>query len=384
MISVARVVHGVGALQLLPNLLDERGCRRVMLASCRSIIETTDLIDRLTALLGDRVAGLADPIGAHTPVSAVDSLEQLGRKIGADAIVAIGGSSVSDAAKVVSLRLAGGRPEVIARDGVSAPGGGSPSTKPPPTLIVVPTTLSAGEYNGGAGMTEGIGGAKIIVLDDRQLPWAVILDPEVSLATPFGLWASTGVKAVDHAAEAIWGARCHPFGDALAATALQLLARSLPRTMEAPNDLSARLDSQIGSWLSIASMKNTQLHLSHLIEHNMGSYWHLSHGITSCVALPTVMAFLADEEPAKVASVAHALGSNVEPGISDRQIGKQGAKWLAEWIKSLGLPVRLRDILKSKEGFSEVAIQTVNELQFFGYVPPKSELAIRSLLEQMW
>jgi maleylacetate reductase len=381
--TVGRVVHGVGAYEAIADLLDELGSRRVIVASSRSVIERTDLIPRLRDIIGDRLCAVSRPIGPHTPAADVTALEAVATEQHADTLLALGGSSVSDGAKIAALRLGGATPRTVVTDGVTEIAQTGQVEKPIP-LIAVPTTLSVGEFTHGAGMVrEGCGG-KIMTMDDRMPPWAVVLDPEVTLPTPRNLWLSTGVKAVDHAAETIWGSHAHPVGDALSAAALSRLTDSLSRTAEDPADLEARLESQLAAWMSVTSMKNTSLHLSHILEHCMGTYWHLDHGTTSCVALPTVMSYLAEEAPSKVAAVARGLGVPDSPGQDASTAGKRGSARLAEWIEGLGLPHRLRDVVPDKSGFGAVAEQTVLALSFFGYVPEGRERTITELLSSMW
>jgi alcohol dehydrogenase class IV len=298
-------------------------------------------------------------------------------------VLALGGSSVADGAKIAALRLSGATPRIVVTDGSTETAQRGLSEQPVP-LIAVPTTLSAGEFTHGAGMVAEGHGGKIMTLDDRMPPWAVIFDPEVTLSTPRELWLSTGVKALDHAAETIWGAQSHPMGDALSAAALTRLTASLAVTAKSPHDLDARLESQMAAWMSVATMKNTSLHLSHILEHCIGTYWHLSHGLTSCVALPAVMDFLAQETPDKVAVVARALGVVADADASDERVARDGATLLHAWIGQLGLPNRLRDVVPDRTGFDEVAEQSVLALSFFGYVPAGGADTIKLLLDRMW
>jgi alcohol dehydrogenase len=136
--------------------------------------------------------------------------------------------------------------------------------------------------------------------------------------------------------------------------------------------------------MSVATMKNTSLHLSHILEHCMGTYWHLSHGLTSCVALPAVMDFLAQETPVKVAVVARALGVVADADANDERVARDGATSLQAWIGQLGLPNRLRDVVPDRTGFDEVAEQSVLALSFFGYVPAGGADTIKLLLDRMW
>lgn len=381
---VPLIVHGLNATRQVAKLLDERGLRRVLIVTTRSLLERADALGDLREALGDRVVGVAPPIRSHTTAPDVAAVVAYGAEVAPDVLVAVGGSSVIDGGKIAALRLVGADPVTIVEEGVPRHSQTN-SDVPPIPLIAIPTTLSAGEYRPSAGMVDEAHGTKLLCEDYRLRPSAVILDPALTVHTPAELWASSGVKAIDHAAETIWGTRSHPVGDLLAAEALRRLARSLPRTLSEPDDLGARLDCQIASWLSIHTMTNTLIHLSHALEHCMGGYWDISHGVTSCIALPAVMGFLADLEPCKVARVARALGAASEAGEeSDLHDARAGARWLREFIGSLPVPTRLRDVIDDFSGAQEVARIAARELEFFGYVPPGGESTIMTLLSRMW
>jgi alcohol dehydrogenase class IV len=381
---VPLVVHGLGATRSVAKLLDERGLRRVLMVSTRSLLEGADALGDVREALGDRVVGVAPPIRSHTAIPDVAAVVACGAEVAPDVLVAVGGSSVIDGAKLAALRLVGADAVTIIEDGVPRYTQANCEVVPIP-LIALPTTLSAGEYRPSAGMVDGARGTKLLCEDRRLRPSAIILDPALTVHTPAELWASSGVKAIDHAAETIWGTRSHPMGDLLAAGALRGLAGSLPRTLVDPDDLGARLECQIASWLSIHTMTNTLIHLSHALEHCMGGYWHISHGVTSCIALPVVMEYLADLEPHKVAQVSRALGAVREGGdTSDLRVARAGAQWLREFIGSLPVPTRLRDVVGDFSDAEEVARIAVHELGFFGYVPPGGESTIMALLSRMW
>jgi alcohol dehydrogenase len=381
--AIDRVVHGVGALGEMPSLVDMISSRGVVVATTNSVLNSTDLIDRVQKSLGDRPVAVARPIRAHTPESDVLALEATIRETGADCVVAIGGSSVSDGVKIAALSAGGGTPRTVAVDGVPTVSESGLIEKCIP-FIMIPTTLSVGEFNGGGGMVADGSTSKTIVLDERAIPWAVVFDPTVTLATPRELWLSSGVKAVDHAVETLWSLTAHPVGDALAAASLPRLMSSLKRTSHDPEDLGARLESQIAAWMSIATMRNTGIRLSHILEHSIGAYWGLGHGITSCVALPTVVEHLAGEIPEQVAAVARALGVDDSAYADDEATARAGAVALRAWIGQLGLPGRLRDVVDDASGLDVVAGQAVEELGFFGQEYSGGRDGIRLLLERMW
>ena len=212
---------------------------------------------------------------AHAPRADIDDAIAAVEETGADLLIGFGGSSVTDATKIVAVRSG--------TDAIPQ--------------VHVPTTLSSGEWTPASGMTGDEPGVKTYVVDPRMAPFAIVLDPEVTLATPRDLWLSTGVKAIDHACEAMWGPRAHPFTDTLAAQAIRILRVALPATTADPTDLDARLDAQLAGWMSMAGVVNVRVHLSHTLGHQIGARWDVPHGITSGITLPPIMRYVAAEQP---------------------------------------------------------------------------------------
>ena len=128
----------------------------------------------------------------------------------------------------------------------------------PPTVrqISVPTTLSAGDFSALAGVTDERTKVKELLRHQRIMPSAVVLDPAITLHTPEWLWLSTGIRAVDHCVEGVCSNEAHVFGDAQALKGLALLASGLPRVKAQPEDLAARLDCQLGAWLSMGPLSS--------------------------------------------------------------------------------------------------------------------------------
>jgi alcohol dehydrogenase class IV len=349
--KIDRVVHGTGAIDRVPRIVDELGRTRVFVITSRTLANTTPLVADLEAMLGARRAGTFVGIGQHAPRTDIDAATDAARAAGADLLVGYGGSSVTDGTKIVALALLDDRPH----DAMPQ--------------ILVPTTLSAGEYTPAAGMTGDVTGVKTYVADPRMAPFAVVLDPAVTLATPPELWLSSGVKSIDHACETVWGPRAHPFTDTLALEALRRLTAALPRTQAQPDDLDARLECQLAAWMSMAGVVNVQVYLSHTLGHQIGARWDVPHGITSGITLPPVMEFLTPRSPGAVARVAEVVG---------------GADGLRALVAGLGLPVRLRDVGARRAEIPDVAsaaYEAGRASGFGGDVPVED---LEQLLEAMW
>lgn len=351
------VYDGPGARAVLDRVVSRTGSRRVALLTNRSLAATPWPAD-IEARLGGSASVVFSGLGANAPKHDIDAAFECARAVDADAVVALGGSSVTDAAKIVRLRLL----DALA----------DPDAVP---LVLIPTTLSSGELTPAAGMTGSIEGEKTYVMDPRMAPTATILDPEVTCDTPRELWLSSGVKAIDHACEALWASRPHPYSDALAGDGLVRLWRALPACAARPNDLDARLDAQLGGWFSMTGMTRHGPGPSHLLGHQLAGRWGIGHGSTSCITLPAVLRAVSNEGRPGVARVCQILGA------ADAE---DAASALDAMIVALGLPRRLRDVGAVEGEIAEVAEAAWRHGRETGYEPPRGAASFEALLRACW
>ena len=335
-----RVHFGTLAAEALQTEADLRGARRIFVVTGRTLHRKTDAVQTALAQIAPRVVGLFDECTEHTPRDSVMALAAAVRAAQADLIVSIGGGTVIDTVKVALVALAQGLTQIeqlddwhlrVAADGSRV----TPQPGPPPCRqIAVPTTLSGAEFSDLGGATDTRFGTKHGYTGAFIGAAAVILDPRITVHTPDRLWLSTGIRAVDHAVEALCSVNAQPLIDATSVRALALLGRSLSRYTSAPDDLDARLDGQMGAWLAATSIRRTEYGASHGLGHALGADAGVPHGITSCVLLPTVMRYNADACPAQMAEIAAALG---DPG-------RPAADQVEALIASLGLPTRISQL----------------------------------------
>jgi maleylacetate reductase len=185
---------------------------------------------------------------------------------------------------------------------------------------------------------------------DLVMPRAVILDPAVTLHTPEWLWLSTGIRAVDHCVEGLCSREAHPYADAQALKGLSMLTQALPRVKADPGDLDARMDCQIGTWLSMGPLSSgVPMGASHGIGYVLGAEFGVPHGYTSCVMLPSVMRWNRSDNAERQALVAAAMGKP----------GQDAADVLDAFIRALGLPRSLHDVKVGTEQFDRIAQQAM-------------------------
>jgi maleylacetate reductase len=384
--NMDRVLFGRDFVEGLAEERARLGAGRVFLIAGGTLSRETDFVARAQAALGAHLAGTWTRIGAHTPRIDVVAAANAARAAGADLLVTLGGGSVTDAAKMVGMCLANGIEDARALDGLRAVTGPDGVTRRPKTLagirtVSIPTTLSAGEFTSFAGCTDTLpadGGParKESYASSSMIPVSVILDPAVTVATPEWLWLSTGIRAVDHAVEDLCSGNPQPMSDGASLHALRLLGRGLRACKADPGDLAARLDCQLGAWLSMVGSQNgVTKGASHGIGHVLGGTAGVPHGYTSCVMLPHVLRFNRPVNAARQGWVAEALGMP----------GGEAADAVAALVGALGLPQTLRDVGVRAEQLDVIAEGSMHD-RMVHTNPRKIDgpAVVRQLLDAAW
>jgi maleylacetate reductase len=343
------VVFGQPAAQAVAELA--RDAQRAFLMVSGTLNRETDEIDKIRRDLGNRCAGVFDRMPPHTPRQAVIAAAEAARVADTDLIVTVGGGSITDGAKAVQLCLANDVRTPEALDALRPVNGAPPSCKPPMVRqISVPTTLSAGEFSAIAGVTDERAKVKELFRHPRVIPRAVILDPAITRHTPEWLFLSTGIRAVDHCVEGICSNEANAYSDAQALRGLALLARGLPRGKADPADLQARMDCQLGAWLSMGPLASgVPMGASHGIGYVLGAMFDIPHGHTSCIMLPAVMRWNKPVNAERQALVAAAMDHP----------GEDAAEVLDAFIAGLGMPRSLHAVNVGAESFDRMAEQVM-------------------------
>jgi alcohol dehydrogenase len=331
-------VHSGDVLGELGAECERLGVARALLLSTPSLAGS-QVEGRVREGLGDRCAAVSHDCAQHVPAAAVDRLIALGREVAPDAIVTVGGGSVTDAAKALAAALAEGFADAQALRGrrivfeypdrLEMPG----LEGEPIPILSVPTTLSAAEYDGIFGMTHE--GTKDLYNDVRLTPRSVFLDPAATHETPRELWRASGIRALDHAVEIYLSKTPTPVTDAASLHAVRLLFAHLGRAGDA-----SRLACLQAGWLSMLGVDNVTLGLSHGIGHQIGARCGVSHGVTSCLMLPTVMERMLEVATDRLADLARVMDPATAT-LPARDAAARAPELVRRFIGDLGLPTRL-------------------------------------------
>jgi maleylacetate reductase len=349
--AMDEVVFGRPSAEAVVEQMDRLRASRAFLMVSGTLNRETDEIEKIRNRLGPRCAATFDAMPPHTPREAVIAATEQARAANADLIVTVGGGSITDGAKAVQICLANDVRTVDDIDRVRASRGiVPPMAAPSVRQISVPTTIAGGEFSSLAGVTDQRSKVKEMLRHDLVMPRAVILDPAVTLHTPEWLWLSTGIRAVDHCVEGLCSREAHPYADAQALKGLSMLTQALPRVKADPNDLDARMNCQIGTWLSMGPLfSGVPMGASHGIGYVLGAVFGVPHGYTSCVMLPSVMRWNKSDNAERQALVSAAMGKP----------GEDAGDVLDHFIRGLGLPRSLQDVRIGPEHFERIAQQAM-------------------------
>lgn len=346
-----RVIFGKEAAASIVAEADRLGAQRVFALVSRTLATRTDELDKIKTALGDRFVGFHDHMPSHSPRDAVVACANAARDAGCDLLLTLGGGSATDGGKAVTLCLEYDISDVdglepfrtVVEDGVRRfPEYRAPKVK----QITVPTTLSAGEFNARAGVTDTRTQLKQSYIHPALVPETIILDPAVTVHTPEWLWLSSGVRAIDHAVETLCSLDANDYTDGTSLQALRSLSEGLARVKADPGDLEGRLKCQMGAWLSMVGIvAGSRLGASHAIGHILGGSANVPHGYTSCVMLPYVLDYNETVNADRQREVAAALG---RPDARASEI-------LDDQIRALGMPRHLRDVGVAEDDLPRLA-----------------------------
>jgi alcohol dehydrogenase class IV len=195
-------------LEDIVNALGSWSCQRILIVHSKALGENTDVVEKLKEKLGPFVVGAKSGVGAHSPYEDILEITRLLHETKADCLISIGSSSYSDASKIARLMHANLAPDNLTAEAMEAlvdqeKGSAADLKDPTIKLILVPTSLSASEWNNNSSATNPQTTKKQHFASEHAAPDLILLDPEVASTSPRKLWLSSGVRAVDHCVETV-------------------------------------------------------------------------------------------------------------------------------------------------------------------------------------
>lgn len=333
---------GPGASARLGQSIGAFGHRKLLLVS-DAVVTRLGLMAPLTEAL--TASGtpfvLFDGVTPDTPIDAVETGIALFNKGHCDAIVAFGGGSVMDAAKVIGLAAANAKHP---RDLV----GYFKGLHGPVPLYAVPTTAGTGsEVTVAAVVSDPEHGVKLVIADTRIVPDMAALDPCLMTGLPADITAATGMDALTHAVEAYLGGWSTPSTDRMALAAVGMVYRNLPVACRDGTNLQAREQMALAACYAGLAFTRANVGNVHAIAHQLGGRYHTPHGLANAILLPGVLRFCAQASRARLAVLARHAGVGVD-GEPEDLLAHRFLDSVDAMNTSLGIPRHL-DALRAKD-----------------------------------
>jgi alcohol dehydrogenase class IV len=335
-----KIVVGGGTRSEIPRLIHAEHASSVLVVT-DPFIRDHGSVTQIVATLRDN--GLRVGVYGDVQPDPTDENVQAGLRAcsdaGADLVLAVGGGSALDAGKAIAV-MAKNPGRIADYAGYhQIPNSGLP-------MIAVPTTAGTGSEATRVTVITAEG-RKLMVLDDHLLPRAAVVDFELTRTCPPALTAHVGVDSLTHAIEAYVSSRANPVTDAWAIEAARLIAAHLRRAFADPEDRDARQALALGALLGGMAFSNASVALVHGMSRPIGATFHLPHGLSNAVLLPSVTRFSVVAAPTRYAALARAVGAAGD-GMADAEAAAALVDFLQRINEDLGVP-RLRALGVTRE-----------------------------------
>lgn len=333
--TVRRIINGAGSALQLADQCRRLGIARPLLVTDPGLMAIGLVQPVLSALeAGGFAVVVFDQVREDPPEATVLAAADLGRSRAVDGVLAVGGGSSMDVAKVVATLLGGG--QALAQ----LYGVGNVSGQRLP-LVLVPTTAGTGsEVTPVAVITTGET-TKAGVSSPVLLPDVAVLDADLTLGLPPAVTAMTGIDAMVHAIEAYTSRhQKNPMSDNLARQALALLSRNIRTAVHEGGNRAARENMLLGACLAGQAFANAPVAAVHALAYPLGGHYHIPHGLSNSLVLPSVLEFntcSASELYAELAEIV--VGKPVAGSAEAKAAALVGA--LRELIDAVSLPATL-------------------------------------------
>src|SRR5580698_9079422 len=294
---------GAGAFSEVGLVLARLQCNRPLIVTDAYLV-SCGLASRLQNQFVQ--AGIPSEVFAETVPDPTTDVVNLGVRTflagGHDSLVSLGGGSPIDTAKAIGLIAAnGGRPSDYKVPNIIPKAG--------PPHIAIPTTAGTGsEVSRFTVISDSISQEKMLIAGTSLLPSAAVVDYELTMSMPPRLTADTGTDALTHAIEAYVSRKANRFSDTLALSAMKTIWTELPRAYRHPDDRDAREQMMQAATLAGIAFSNASVALVHGMSRPIGAFFHVAHGLSNAMLLPTVTAFSVEAATVRYADCARAMG----------------------------------------------------------------------------
>ena len=347
---------GRGSRRKIADEIKSRGYEKILVVSDINLLEanvTTMVTDILTE------AGITFfeylHVKSNPTIKNVQDGLSVAQMSNVDAIVAVGGGSVIDTAKAISIIMT--NPE---HSGVTSLAGAIETRKRGLPLIALPTTAgTAAEVTINYVITDESNMKKMVCVDVHDIPVCAIIDPDLMEKMPQSLAASTGMDALTHAMEGYITKAGWLIPDMFHINAMALIYKNLENAANEKDEISIE-KMAYAQYIAGMGFSNVGLGIVHSMAHSLGAFFDTPHGLANAILLPHVLRFNGEECPDLFRNMGRAFGLDMD-NLSDKEAVEKVADAVADLSKKVKIPQTLREIGIPEEMIPALANQAIND-----------------------
>ena len=338
LLNIGKIIAGAGSIKQIKDVVSDFGAKNIVIITDQGVWKT-GLVDKPKQILES--AGIHVHVINDTPpepsVEQVNAIFTQANKFACQMIIGIGGGSSMDTAKLVSLLLTN---KINLDDLVK--GKAKITYRGVPTLMIPTTAGTGSEATPNAIVLVPEEDLKVGIVSDKMVSDCVILDPEMTTGLPKHITANTGMDALCHAMECYISKKANPFSDTFALKAVSLISRSIRTAYNDGENLAAREDMLLGATFGGISIATSSTTAVHALSYPLGGKYHIPHGLSNAILLPSVMEFNLDVCEDKFKDIAVAMGLDVT-NCTTRQAAEKMIANLYSMIKDMHVTCDLRE-----------------------------------------
>lgn len=347
---------GRGSRNKLAEELRARGHQKVLIVSDYSLMDAgvtekvVDVVDK---------AGLTYFVFNHVkPNPTVKNVQDgltLAQINNVDAIVAVGGGSVIDTAKAISIIMTNNE-----HSGVTSLDGAIETRNKGLPLFALPTTAgTAAEVTINYVITDEANMKKMVCVDVHDIPVCAIIDPDLMQSMPQSLASTTGMDALTHAMEGYITKAGWLIPDMFHINAMALIYKNLAKAANEKDDIAIE-KMAYAQYIAGMGFSNVGLGIVHSMAHSLGAFFDTPHGLANSILLPHVMRFNGQVCPDLFRNMGKAFGLNME-GLNDYEVVETIVDAIQELSKSMNIPQHLKEVGIPKDMIPQLAAQAIND-----------------------
>jgi len=347
---------GRGSRNKLAEELRARGHQKVLIISDYSLMDAgvtekvVDVVDK---------AGLTYFVFNHVkPNPTVKNVQDgltLAQINNVDAIVAVGGGSVIDTAKAISIIMTNNE-----HSGVTSLDGAIETRNKGLPLFALPTTAgTAAEVTINYVITDETNMKKMVCVDVHDIPVCAIIDPDLMQSMPQSLASTTGMDALTHAMEGYITKAGWLIPDMFHINAMALIYKNLAKAANEKDDIAIE-KMAYAQYIAGMGFSNVGLGIVHSMAHSLGAFFDTPHGLANSILLPHVMRFNGQVCPELFRNMGKAFGLNME-GLNDYEVVETIVDAIQELSRSMNIPQHLKEVGIPKDMIPQLAAQAIND-----------------------